>query len=136
MHQRPTTSRTQCLFHFFTRFKTCAVAQRKVASGTRRSNVTMFRTTTSTGIHARAHRHRSVPSLSFRSNFFPRMWAYKLLMTIVFEFLFARTHAATCNPHAISLPFKGQTLATQAERRGLSWEVGNPKQNLSFVLCA
>ncbi|XPS90736.1 hypothetical protein M3J09_000169 [Ascochyta lentis] len=59
-----------------------------------------------------------------------------LVLTLAFHLLSRAHGAATCEPRAISLPFKGQKLANQAQTRGVSMETGNPKQVLSFLPCA
>ncbi|KAJ4313492.1 hypothetical protein N0V94_006930 [Neodidymelliopsis sp. IMI 364377] len=46
------------------------------------------------------------------------------------------SHAVLCEPRAVSLPFRIQKLANQAEMRGISLRVGIARQPLSLVLCA
>lgn len=59
-----------------------------------------------------------------------------LFLAIAISPIFKTTRAQGCEPHAVSLPFKGQRLANQAEARGLLLSIGTPKQDVSVVLCA
>ncbi|KAF9693370.1 hypothetical protein EKO04_008823 [Ascochyta lentis] len=64
------------------------------------------------------------------------MSIYSLLLALVISPALRTTRAEGCDPRVVTLPFKGQRLANQAETRGLLLGIGTPKQDLSLVLCA
>jgi hypothetical protein len=64
------------------------------------------------------------------------MSRHLLFLAIAIRSFLGRTCAQGCEPRAVSLPFKNQRLANQAEARGLLLGMGTPRQDVSVVLCA
>jgi hypothetical protein len=57
-----------------------------------------------------------------------------LIALLSFFFLIWLASCATCKPRAISVPFKGNRISTNAEVRGVTWQIGGPNaQNITLM---